>query len=102
MLNINSQAARAYLMELSGCGAAEHHVRGLSLLYMHPAAETPILEMNKFILDSYKMKLNITMMPNPTAFKHSSPHRVASRSHLGEHRAQLVCGVHVPSPVDPK
>ena len=55
-----------------------------------------------FILDSYKMKLNITMMPNPTAFKHSSLHRVASRSHLGEHRAQLVCGVHVPSPVDPK
>jgi hypothetical protein len=56
-----------------------------------------------FILDTHKMKLNITMMPNPTAFKHSSPHRVASRSHhLGEHRVQLVCGVRVPSPIDPK
>ena len=41
------------------------------------------------------MKLNITMMPNPTAFKHSSPHRAASHSHLGEHRVQLVCGVRV-------
>ena len=29
------------------------------------------------------------MMPNPTAFKHSSLHRVASRSHLGEHRAVI-------------
>jgi hypothetical protein len=27
-----------------------------------------------FILDTHKMKLNITMMPNPTAIKHSSPH----------------------------
>eukprot|EP01047_Picozoa_sp_COSAG01_P082186 COSAG01_NODE_16680_length_1215_cov_106.880824_3_plen_87_part_00 len=37
-----------------------------------------------FILDTHKVKLNITMMPNPTAFKHSSAliHRVASRSYL--------------------
>jgi hypothetical protein len=55
-----------------------------------------------FILDTHKMKLSITMMPNPTAIKHSSPHSVASRSHLGEQRVQLVCGVHVPSPVDLK
>jgi hypothetical protein len=55
-----------------------------------------------FILDTHKTKLSITMMLNPTAFKHSSPHRVASRSHLGEHRVQLVCGVRVPSPIDPK